>query len=124
MIVRNLFPKKLHFAKFTGQDSTSGYPLETFSTPVELNYNYQPISDNLDFVMFGEKANQMQKMIIPNIPSNKDLFVKRSKAYLDGATPTGEAINGANATHRVVGVRIYNHSIHVYFEKIKNTYGE
>lgn len=124
MIVRNLFPKPLYFARFISQEITSGYPLETFEEPIELKYNYQPISDNLDFVMFGEKASQMQKMIVSNIPTHKALFVKRSRAYLDGATPTGEKVNGANATHRVVGVRIYNQSIHVYFEKIKNTYGE
>lgn len=50
-----------------------------------------------------------------------DMPIKENDlAYLDGATPKGEEVNGDNANYRVDSVRNQNKKIAIYFEKLPN----
>lgn len=50
-----------------------------------------------------------------------DMPIKENDlAYLDGATPDGEEVNGDNANYRVDSVRWQNKKIAIYFEKLPN----
>lgn len=117
-IVQNKFAKTFWYAKTNGVSISNDREVETFQTPVQLQYNVQPMSGDLDFAMYGERARQMKKMVVSNIPSHKSLFTRMSRAYFDGVTPTGETVYGSKANYRVVDVREYHMTLHVIFDLI------
>ena len=61
----------------------------------------------------------MYKAII-GVERYKDVFHEGDKAYLEGAEPTNETVNGQNANYLVISVRPQYKAIQVYFEKITN----
>lgn len=79
--------------------------------------NVQPINSSADIQEFGERANQMQKAIL-----EKSKYLNKFKefdvAYLDGANPKGEVINGENANYRLYPPRNQNKCIAIYFERL------
>ena len=117
-VVRNLFTKTFYYAKTNGVSISNNREIETFQAPVQLQYNVQPLSGDLDFAMYGERARQMKRMIIDNNANNRALFTRMSRAYFDGATPLTETVDGSGANYRVVDVREFHKSLHVIFELI------
>ena len=66
---------------------------------------------------FGERAEQIQKAVIEY---NKylNVFNEFDVAYLDGANPEGETVNGENANYVLYPPRNQNKVIQIYFERI------
>lgn len=95
-----------------------GNEIIEYGVPNEIPYkfNYQPLSSDIDLMEFGSKANMIQKAVIPI--GYKDHFKENDVAYLDGATPEGEAINGDNANYRLLPPRNGNSVIIIYFERL------
>jgi hypothetical protein len=120
MIVKNKFTKTFYYAKTNGISYTNEREIETFQSPVILNYNVQPLSGDLDFAMYGQRATQMKRMVVNNTSENRSLFTRMSRAYFDGASITGETVNGSKANYRVADVREFHKSLHVIFELIPN----
>lgn len=111
--------KVLYIAKKTGVEDSDEYGVETavYDKPTKYEMNYQPISSEADIAEFGEHASQMQKAVIEK-SKYLNKFSEFDVAYLDGATPTDEEYNGANANYRLYPPRIYNKTIALYFERL------
>ena len=90
-----------------------------YDTPVKYKrWNIQYIKSNSEILEFGEKANITQVTTIPNTPQYAGKFKEFDLAYLDGATPDGEKVNGQNANYRIYSVRPQNNIIRIYFRKL------
>jgi len=120
-VVKGLALVEFYLAQYIDTTtSTYGKPIRNYDTPILLKFNVKPLSDSLDLSAYGERISRMYKAVIPNTETNRDLFIEGSIAYLEGATPTGETNNGDNGNYLIVGNRPYNHSLHIYFEKLES----
>lgn len=93
-----------------------GNEIVKYLKPIKYEFNYQPISSDADLMEFGEKANMMQKAIIPI--KYKDVFKEFDVAYLDGVTPDGEESFGEKANYKLYPPRNQNSVIQIYFERL------
>lgn len=81
--------------------------------------NYQPLTGkNLEAFMkeYGETDNNIVSCLIDYNKDNQ--FKQFDLAYLYGANPTGESINGENANYVVKAYKRQNTKIMVLFEEI------
>jgi len=95
-----------------------GNQIPQYSKPKSYEINVQPISSNADIQMYGESATTIQKAVI-DYDKYYGEFKEFDIAYLDGATPKGEKVNGANANYRLNPPRNQNKRIVIYFERLK-----
>lgn len=93
-----------------------GNEVNVYDTPVYYEFNYQPVTSEADIQEFGENVEKVEKMVIPI--SYLDSFKEFDVAYLDGATPEGEKVNGIKANYRLRSPRIGNNVIVIYMDKI------
>ncbi len=95
-----------------------GNEIPTYDKPNEEPYqfNVQPVNTDVDIAEFGEKASIMKKMVIPI--AYKETFKELDVAYLDGATPKDEQVNGANANYKLLPPRNGNAVIIIFLEKL------
>lgn len=113
--MREAWNKTIYIA--TKSHSLNKYGRQTYNEPQKYRFNVQPSSSKLDIEMFGERAREMQKTLIErNLYEGK--FNEGDLVYLDGATPEGEAYNGANANYKMLPPRNQNFCITIYMEKI------
>ena len=87
-----------------------------YNKPVKYDFNVQPISSDVDLLEFGEKANMIQKAVIPI--HYKGCFKENDLAYLDDVTPDGENKYGDNANYKLYPPRNQNKRIVIYFERL------
>lgn len=95
-----------------------GHEIKKYAKPQKYSFNIQPISAASDIQDFGENASKMKVAVITNRPKYENKFKEFDCAYLDGATPEGETVNGQNANYRIYAVRPQNVVIRVFFMKI------
>lgn len=93
-----------------------GNEVNVYGTPVAYEFNYQPVTSEADIQEFGENVEKVEKMVIPI--SYLGSFKEFDVAYLDGATPTGESVNGFNANYTLRSPRVGNNVIVIYMDKI------
>ena len=109
--------KELYISKKVSVDlDEEGNEVVTYDKPIKYKFNYQPISSYSEIVEFGEKANIMQKAVIPI--SYKNIFKEYDIAYLDDANPIDEIVNGEKANYRLLPPRNGNSVIIIFFEKL------
>ena len=109
--------KKLYIASKTGVDlDDEGNEISTYSEPIKYMFNYRGIKSNAELVEFGEKASITQRMVIDR--KYEGYFKEFDVAYLYGATPEGEQVNGDNANYVLLPPRIGNSVIIIYMQKI------
>lgn len=114
--MRRQWNKKIYIAS---QLSTlDDYGRNQYDEPVMYEFNVQPTSSKNDIEMFGEHSREMQRAVIER--KYEGVFKEFDKAYLDGATPEGEAYHGANANYRLLPPRVQNKVITIYFERLVN----
>lgn len=94
-----------------------GTEIVEYNTPVEYTLNVQPLSGYTDTLEFGIRVSQMQRAVI-DYTTYYGLFKEGDKAYIDGVTPTGEAINGSNANYQIYSVANQNKRIVILFERL------
>ena len=88
-----------------------------YDTPKPYLMNVQPVNSDSEIAEFGAKATGMQKALIEMKPYY-GMFKEFDLAYLDGANPTGETVNGENANYRLHPPRNQNKCIRIYLERI------
>ena len=120
MIRGNIFKnwnKTCHIATkiATGTDEY-GHEINIYDEPIKYSFNIQPAGGNLDLTLYGEKINKIYKAIVPY--SYKDKIKEGDIAYLNGATPKGETVDGENGNYVVDSIRPQNLAMAIYFEKI------
>lgn len=98
------------------EDDDYGNQIILYDNPKKYNFNVQPISSNVDLLEFGEKANMIQKAVIPM--SYKGMFKENDVAYLDDIVPEGEENSGDKANYRLYPPRNQNKRIVIYFERL------
>lgn len=87
-----------------------------YDKPKLYKFNVQPLSSDVDLKEFGEKANMIQKAVIPI--SYDGVFKENDVAYLNGVTPNGELKNGDKANYKLYPPRPQNMVITIYFERL------
>lgn len=96
----------------------NGNEITLYDIPKKYRFNIQPVSGTSDIQEFGEHANKMKVAVITNRKKYDGKFKEFDCAYLDGATPDGETINGENANYRVYAVQYQNVAIRIFFIKL------
>lgn len=116
--MKDKWKKRIYIASKLDSDYDDyGNEITNYATPIEYQFNVQPISSEADIEEFGENAKQMQKAIIDKT-QYEGIFKEFDKAYLDGANPVGEIKNGANANYKLYPPRNQNKVIAIYFERL------
>ena len=93
-----------------------------YETPNATPYkwNIQPVNIDSSTDSFGEREIKMKVAMLVGDEAKKfrNSFHQNDLAYLEDATPDGEAVNGSNANYRIYAVRPQNVALLIYFEKI------
>lgn len=112
--------KKIWIASKIGtEEDDYGHEIPIYDKPKMYMMNVQPISSYSDMQEFGEKAEQIQKAVI-EYDKYFGKFKEFDVAYLDGANPENELINGENANYRLYPPRNQNKVIQIYFTRLVN----
>lgn len=112
--------KSIYIASRGSEGSDAdGNPIYTYSAPVAYSINVQPVRGFSDLQLFGERASQMQVGIVDKAVYD-GTFHPFDLAYLDGASPSGESVNGEYANYCVDSVLVGNRGLQVYFRRITN----
>jgi hypothetical protein len=109
--------KSVYIAKRTSvTKDTYGNQTQVYATPIAYTLNVQPVSEQTRIDLFGANAKKMYKALAKTVALDiNELDV----VYLDGATSTGETVNGANSNFVVRRVSKQNMITMYYFESIK-----
>lgn len=111
-------------SKLPSKEDEYGNQIELYDTPVKYKFNYQPLSSQ-EYATIQRYGGQTESSVRALLDYNK--FIGKIKefdlAYLYGATPIGEKINGENANYRVVKALPQNTKILVYFEPLTKNKG-
>lgn len=94
----------------------SGNKVDVFGEPFEIQTSINTLSGSTDMEMFGDRVKRMCKAM-PNY-NMIDKIHEKDVAYLFGATPEGEVVNGENANYRVDSILPQNVKVKIYFEKM------
>lgn len=94
-----------------------GNEITNYDIPQKYLFNIQPVTLSSDIQTFGENSNKMKVAVITNRAKYDNKFKEFDCAYLDGATPDGEVVNGEKANYRVYSVQPQNVAIRVFFLK-------
>jgi hypothetical protein len=115
----NVFGKPIYIAKRKGtKEDSRGNLIPYYDTPKKYYFNVQPVNSDAELTAFGELAFQRMKCIC-NRKEYEGVFTDGDVAYLDGATPKGEKINGEKANYTVKGNPLNQNLVTViYFERI------
>ena len=83
-------------------------------------WNIQPLKIDSSTDSFGERKIKMKVAMLVGEEAQKykNAFQEYDLAYLDGAKPDGEQVNGEKANYRIYAVRPQNVALLIYFEKI------
>ena len=91
-------------SKLNSSFDDSGNEIKNYDAPKEYSFNIQPISASSDIQDFGENASKMKVAVITDRAKYENKFKEFDLAYIDGATPKGESINGQNANYRILNL--------------------
>lgn len=121
-IYQNTF-KNVKSKCYIGKKIDSGFDeygneIKIFDDPKCYFFNIQPVTSTSDIQEFGENTSKMKVAVITNRQKYENTFNEFDCAYLDGATPEGETLNGEKANYRVYSVQKQNTVIRVFFIKV------
>lgn len=109
--------KPLYIASKIDTDiDDEGNSISVYDTPIEYKFNYRHVSSQAEMAEFGEDAKSMIRMVIPI--SYMNMFKEFDVAYLYGATPEGEGVNGENANYRLLPPRNGGSVVIIYMKRI------
>lgn len=93
-----------------------GNQTRNYSAPIAYTLNVQPMSDDARIENFGANSKKMYRALLNTV----DTIIKEfDVVYLEGATPTGETVNGSNANFTVRRIAKQNTVTIIYFESMK-----
>lgn len=115
---KNIKSKCYIGSKLASTFDDDGNEITVYDIPEKYSFNIQPVTSSSDIQEFGEKANRMKVAVITNRAKYEGKFKEFDCAYLDGATPEGEKVNGQNANYRIYAVQNQNVIIRVFFMKL------
>lgn len=112
--------KDIYIAKKKGVETQKGNEVVVYDKPFYYGEkNYQPlslVSMQSYMSVYGETSNNVVQCLIDY--SDKDVLKPFDLAYLYGATPDGEVVNGSNANYVVKACRMQNTKIMVILEEL------
>lgn len=89
-----------------------------YAEPKKLYCCLNTASSSSDIAMYGERIKRMYKTLLDYDKFN-GVFKENDKVYLEGITPDGEEVNGANANYKIESIRPQLKKIVLYFERIE-----
>lgn len=101
-------------------DEVDDYGKSKYAAPVRYEFNVMPVTTadkSVDLEDYGQDGVLYQRAIIDR-SKYEGVFKEFDKAYLDGATPEGETVNGSKANYIVCIPRTQNYAIALYFKKM------
>ena len=109
-------------SKLDSNFDDEGNEIKVYDEPEAYSFNIQPVNSLTasasEIQSFGENANKMKVAVITNRKKYDNKFKEFDLAYLDGATPENETVNGQNANYRIYSVQPQNVIIRVFFIKL------
>lgn len=111
----NLLKREIYIAKRIISDTDD---ITRYQTPIKYRIDVRPTDGNTELQAYGERIYNMQTAIVDKRLYD-NVFSEGDVAYLDGASPRGEAVNGYNANYVIKSVRVFYKTIAIYFEKIQ-----
>ena len=105
-------------SKLESEFDDYGNEITVYGTPEKHRFNIQPVTSTSDIQEFGENSNKMKVAVITNRKKYEGKFKEFDCAYLDGASPEGETVNGEKANYRIYAVQNQNVIIRVFFIKL------
>lgn len=110
--------------KIDSKQDDYGNVIPQYSIPKKYMMQIMPLTENIDIQTFGETSHSV-KVAVLSYQKFKNIFNNFDVAYLNGASPENEKINGENSNY-TLKVREQNEIIKLYFqEKIKGEiYGD
>ena len=94
------------------------YGKKPYGEPKKLYCCLNSAGGSSDIAMYGERIKKMYKTLLDYDKFN-GVFRENDKVYLEGATPNGETINGANANYKIESIRPQLKKIVLYFERME-----
>jgi len=110
--------KKIYIA--SQLDEVDDYGRSKYDTPKAYEFNVMPVTTadkSVDLEDYGQDGDLYQRAIIDR-SKYEGVFKEFDKAYLDGASPEGEIVNGSKANYIVCIPRTQNKAIALYFKKM------
>ena len=111
-----------YICKYMGEEKDEfGNRVPVYDKPNKEPYewNIQNISQSSEQYAFGERVLNMKVALLKGIERDEFInqFSELDLAYLDGATPEGEVVNGDNANYKIYAIKPQNVALLIYFEK-------
>lgn len=112
-----------YIAKRTGLETDkygNSIPVYGQANAKPYMWNIQPVKVDSDINSFGEEIIDMRVAMLVGEEAKKykNYFKEYDVAYLDGASPADEVVNGSNANYEIYAVRPQNVALLIYFKKI------
>lgn len=117
-IYKNLKTKCYIASKVGTYEDENGNEIPEYKKPEKFIFNIQPVNSDSEIRTFGELAPRMKVAVLTERNKYDGVFKEFDLAYLDGASPSNEIINGDNANYRIYAVQPQNMIIKVYFIKL------
>ena len=106
-----------YIASLDTEKGTDDYGKPQYSVPFVFRENLAPVNSESDIAEYGNRIKNMYKSLV-----DRSKWEGRIKpldlAYLDGAMPADEKVNGAKANYKVESIRKTLNTITIYFEKL------
>lgn len=110
--------RDIYIAKWIKEDyDINDDATQVYDKPVKLSCVLNSLNSSFEIAAYGDKIKDMCKTFLDYDEWIGNIKVKDA-AYLYGATPNDEILNGDNANYRVKAVMPQNKKILVYFESI------
>lgn len=114
-IYKNLYTNCYIASKLDPEDDGNGNEIPKYDKPILYRFNIQPVNSDSEIREFGELAPSMKVAVLTDRDKYDNVFKEYDKAYLDGASPSNESINGEYSNYKIYSVRNQNTAIRIYF---------
>lgn len=117
-VYKNFEQKCWIASKKEPKEDDNGNQIPDYATPISYIFNIQPINSESEIRAFGELAPRMKVAVLTDRDKYDNVFKEFDLAYLDGASPSNEKINGDLANYRIYAVQPQHMIIKIYFLKL------
>lgn len=112
-----MIKKTIYISNLINIKNINGSEIREYDVPKPYSFNCIQQEGKSSLEQYGTKISKKYRAIIPNIYIG--MFHEGDKVYLEGANPTDESINGANANYYIDNVNIISNKIILYFTRLQ-----
>lgn len=112
-----MIKKTIYISSLINIDEINGSEIRVYDKPKPYLFNCIQQEGKSSLEQYGTKIEKKYRAILPNIYIG--MFHEGDKVYLEGANPTDESINGANANYYIDNVNPISNKIILHFTKLQ-----